>query len=159
MADQALQAVGQAFQHHPVLGFLLLFGLPILFAYWRYALIPYRTGRLQDTLSPWHVVRPSVPGVLERYATWEWTLTDRLTPFGCWVIEELERQQRTLAGLADEAGMSFEGLVDCLTGSHDGDVNSSTLRTLAGLLGAGEHQIDRLLHAERAAVLETGRRQ
>ena len=72
MVHAILPALGRAIQLHPGWAFLLGFVLPIALAYWFYALAPYRRGRFEHLLSPWHVRRPSVPGVLERSATWEW---------------------------------------------------------------------------------------
>lgn len=72
MAHGIWPAVGRLLLLHPGWAFVLGFLLPIALAYWSFALAPYCRGWSERLLSPWHVRRPSVPGVLERYAAWEW---------------------------------------------------------------------------------------
>jgi len=77
MAHALLPALGRLVQLHPGWAFCLGFLLPLALGYWFYALAPYRRGWSEHLLSPWHVRRPSVPGVLERYAAWEWANSER----------------------------------------------------------------------------------
>src|SRR5207249_4637063 len=135
-------------QLHPTLASLIVFVAPIAVAYWRCALLPYRRGQRASLLSPWHVARPAVPGVLERYASWEWVQEGHLTPFGRWVYEELGRQNLSLADLARRAGTDPDALMTLLYARVGTGSDAQAVRTLAELLGAGEHQIDRLLRAE-----------
>jgi hypothetical protein len=157
MAHHALQAVGHVVRDCPGLVFLLGFLAPLLAAYWVAAIAPYRYGRPEDTLAPRDLARPAVPGVLERYATWEWATESALTPFGIWLYAELGRQNRSLVGLAQEAGMDVEELRPLLRGDDRGAEDPVVIRRLAYLLGASETQIGRLLQVDRRAGVEANR--
>jgi hypothetical protein len=157
MIHHALLALGRNIQLHPTLVYLIGFHAPIAVAYWLFALLPYRRGQREALLSPWHVARPAVPGVLERYATWEWANEGHLTPFGRWVYEELGCQNLSLADLARRADTDVDALMTLLYARARSGPDRQTIRTLAGLLGAGENQIDRLLRAELTAEAETNR--
>jgi hypothetical protein len=135
--------------------FLLVFVLPIALGYWFFAVAPYLRGRADDLLSPWHVRRPAVPGVLERYAAWEWANESRLTPFGHWLFEELERQHLSLTELARRAGVDRDALLSLLYTNARRSTDLALIRSLAALLGAGEYQIQRLLRAEVTAEAES----
>jgi len=152
MAAHTLVAVVQVVRLHS--GFFLVLGFlaSILTAYWIFAVVPYRQGRTQQLLSPWHVARPAVPGVLERYATWEWVQESGLTPFGRWLYMELERQSLSLAEVAERADLSVEDLLALISTTAGHDTDPTMIRALAGLLGAEKPLIERLLRAELAAA-------
>src|SRR6476660_5501720 len=105
MAQHGFRWIGQVIQLHPYLTYVLGFLAPIAGAYWLFSLQPYVGPRTERLLSPWHIRRPSVPGVLERYATWEWVAESSLTPFGRWLFQELARQELTLPDLLRQAGL------------------------------------------------------
>jgi cbb3-type cytochrome oxidase subunit 3 len=157
MAHDAWLAFGRAIQQHPGLAYLFGFFLPIAGAYWLFALRPYRRGRGQELLSPWQVRRPVIPGVLERYAVWEGASESRLTPFGRWLRQEMDRQNLSFADLARRLDRDVDDLIPVVYRGAGYRIDSETIRTLAVLLGAGEHQIDTLLRAELAASAETHR--
>lgn len=157
MAHQAVATLGRAIQLHPVLVYLFGFLAPIAAAYWVFVLLPYRRGQTHALLSPRHVSQPAVPGVLERYAAWEWAMQSRLTPFGRWLFAELERRDLTLAEVAGRSGLEVDALLPVLYTDRPPGTDPEIIRRLAALLGAGEHQVDRLLQAELAAGAERNR--
>jgi hypothetical protein len=157
MIHQELLALGRNIQLHPALACLLAFVAPIAVAYWRFALLPYRRGERSALLSPRHVAQPAIPGVLERYASWEWVNEGHLTLFGRWVYDELARQGLSLAELARRAGTDVDAVMPLLYVQTGARPDPATIRTLAEHLGAGEHQIDRLVRAELTAEAEANR--
>jgi hypothetical protein len=153
MAHGLFQALERVRQLHPALLFLL-FLVPIALAYWSFALRPYVRGRGDALLSPWHVRRPAVPGVLERYAAWEWTQESRLTPFGQWVYRELERRHLSLTGLARQARIERDVLLSLLYADPGRRPDPALIRAVGAVLGAREREIERLLPVEIAADTE-----
>jgi hypothetical protein len=154
MVDGLFQALERLRQLHPALQFLLLLVLPVGLAYWSFALRPYARGRGDALLSPWHVRRPAVPGVLERYAAWEWARESRLTPFGQWVYQELERRHLSLTGLARQAGIELDVLLSLLYADPHRRPDPALIHAVGAVLGARERQIERLLPVEVAADTE-----
>ena len=155
MAAHVLGAVGQVVRQHMDLFLVLGFLASILTAYWYFGLAPYRQRPSPDLLTPWHVARPAIPGVLVRYAAWEWVHETGLTPFGRWVYQELNRQNLPLVELARRAGMTLDDLVAIVSVGAAHEADAEMIRTLAGLLGAREPLIEQLLRAELAATTRT----
>lgn len=157
MAHPLLQSIGHSIQLHPYLTYLLGFLAPIAGAYWLFSVSPYTRPRTERLLSPWHVRRPAIPGVLEHYAAWEWANESHLTPFGRWLFEELARQNQTLVDLLRHADLDMEAVVPTLYADAVGETTAAVMRRLATRLGADDDEIDRLLRAERGAGREMNR--
>jgi hypothetical protein len=137
---------------HPYLAYLLGFLAPVVGAYWLFGVAPYTRSCPERLLSPWHVRRPSVPGVLERYASWDWAAEDQLTPFGRWLLQELERRDETLEALIRRAGLDLHTVASALYPMAGERADPLVIRRLAALVGAGEDQIQGLQQAQRAAI-------
>jgi hypothetical protein len=67
-----LLALERVIRLHSDLAGLIGFCLLVGGAYWKYALLPYRGQGHDAILTPGHVSRPPVPGVLEQYEPWGW---------------------------------------------------------------------------------------
>jgi hypothetical protein len=158
MAELGIHWIGRVIQLHPYLTYLVGFLAPIAGAYWLFGVVPYTRPRADRLLSPWHIRRPAVPGVLERYATWEWAAESHLTPFGRWLFQEIARQDITLRDLLRSAELELPAVAPALYTSGAGEVDPRIIRRLAASVGADDHQIDRLLRAQRDAGCEMDRK-
>jgi hypothetical protein len=157
MTPSWLHWIARAVLVHPCATYLLGFLVPIMGAYWLFGLAPYTRSRPERLLSPWHVRRPAVPGVLERYASWEWAAEDQLTPFGRWLLQELERQDETLEALVHRAGLDLRTVAPALYSAADERAAPLLIHRLASLVGAGDEQIQGLQQEQRAALSELNR--
>jgi hypothetical protein len=157
MAHHLLQSIGRGIQLHPYLTYLLGFLAPIAGAYWLFSVVPYTRPRTERLLSPWHVRRPAVPGVLEHYAAWEWASESHLTPFGRWLFQELAQSNETLSDLLRRAHLEMGAAAPALYADVVTEADPALIRRIATLLGADENQIDRLLQAQLGTNREMNR--
>jgi hypothetical protein len=157
MAQYGIHWIGRVLQLHPVLTYILGFLGPIAGAYWLFGVRPYRHLRPDRILTPWHVRRPAVPGVLERYASWEWAAESRLTPFGRWLFHELQNQDQSLLELLDQAGLDFQTVASVLYSDATDPGEQETVRRLASAAGADDPEIARLVESHRDTRREMNR--
>ena len=157
MVQSWLHWMGRAIQLHPDLTYLFGFLTPIAGAYWLFSVKPYTRPDVARLLSPWHVRRPAVPGVLERYASWEWAAEDQLTPFGRWLLQELARQDETLSDLLQRADLDMHAVAPVMFAGEGEWADPAVIRRLAALVGADEKQIQWLQRAQQAAGRELNR--
>lgn len=151
MAHSIVTECGRFLSLHPALAYVCLFLAPVAIAYWRFAAAPYRRCQTELLLTPGRAAQPAVPQILERYAAWELTRGSCLSPFGLWLQEELARQRLSLADMAERSGVELDSLVRILYRNEESASERALLARVAGLLGANEEEIDRLLWAELAA--------
>jgi hypothetical protein len=157
MAQHTFSWIGRVLLCHPYVTGVIGFLAPIAFAYWLFGVAPYTRARTDRLLSPWPVRRPTVPGVLERYASWEWAAENSLTPFGRWLFEELAQQDRTLFDLARDTGLEIPTVAPALFRNAPWGDDAALVRRLAMGAGADDEQIDRLLRDQWEASREMNR--
>jgi hypothetical protein len=157
MGELGFHWIGRVIQLHPYLTYLFGFLVPVAGAYWLFGVLPYTRPCTDRLLSPWHIRRPAVPGVLERYATWEWAAESHLTPFGRWLFQEIARQDVALLDLLRSAELELPAVAPALYVGGASEVDPEIIRRLAASVGADDHQINRLLRAQREAGCEMNR--